>query len=304
MTTSQSLHDRITQIPVLCGLYGLLYRTFLRLRAARAVSQGRDPLLVYQMGKVGSSTVVATLEASGADRLMLHSHFLSKEGRQRLQDVSEETFGSWRALPAHLKRHLMQSAFIAAWVAERRAKGEKLQVICLVRDPVATNVSSFFQDTTVRFSELVEPGSGALADMEDLTKRFFDEYHHELPLTWFDDEMKTVVGLDLLAEDFPIGTGWRIYRRGNTEVLLLRLEDLEKCAEPAFREFLGLDEVVITNENLASDKPRAEAYRKFRAQLSIPEFYLDMIYDSPSTRRFYSEDEVASFRARWAAAKS
>lgn len=305
MTKAQSLHDRITQVPLLCGLYGMLYRGFLHLRARLAGLRGRTPLLVFQMGKVGSSTVVASLEASGVDRLMFHSHFLSSAGRERMKEVSEETFGSWRALPAHLKRHVIQSAFIASWVGQQRAKGGALQVICLVRDPVATNVSSFFQDTTVRFSELVEPGAaGARVDTEALTRQFFDEYHHELPMTWFDDEMREVVGLDLLAEEFPTDVGWKIYREGNVEVLLLRLEDLERTAGPACRELLGVEHMVLVNENLASDKPRADAYRQFRAQLEIPDFYLDMVYESPSTRRFYSDEEIAAFRARWEPAKS
>ena len=77
--TGPTLHDRITQLPVLCSLYCLAYQIFLRLRTWRAGRGGQAPLLVFQMGKVGSSTVLASLEASGANRLLFHAHFLSDE---------------------------------------------------------------------------------------------------------------------------------------------------------------------------------------------------------------------------------
>lgn len=41
---------------------------------------GKTPILVYQMGKVGSSTIVNTLKSSNINNPVYHIHFLSSEG--------------------------------------------------------------------------------------------------------------------------------------------------------------------------------------------------------------------------------
>ncbi|MDY7015276.1 MAG: hypothetical protein SVX43_17095, partial [Cyanobacteriota bacterium] len=40
----------------------------------------KAPLLVYQMGKVGSTTIVESLQRAVPDRFIFHVHFLSHKG--------------------------------------------------------------------------------------------------------------------------------------------------------------------------------------------------------------------------------
>jgi hypothetical protein len=40
---------------------------------------GKPPVLVYQMAKVGSTTVVRSLQQADPERVVLHVHFLSPE---------------------------------------------------------------------------------------------------------------------------------------------------------------------------------------------------------------------------------
>src|SRR3954467_9048640 len=42
-----------------------------------------DPIVIYQMGKVGSKTVERSLSAQTRDRPIFHVHFLTQEGLRR-----------------------------------------------------------------------------------------------------------------------------------------------------------------------------------------------------------------------------
>ncbi len=66
-------------------LRGYAKEAYHRLAIARRLQgvKQREPILVYQMGKVGSSTVVQTLEALGLPNPVLHVHTLDTVHLQR-----------------------------------------------------------------------------------------------------------------------------------------------------------------------------------------------------------------------------
>ena len=66
--------------------------------------------------------------------------------------------------------------------------------------------------------------------------------------------------------------------------------------------FLGRDgPVPVPPRNEASTRAYAAAYRAFTADPSIPDEALDAAYGSRYARAFYSDAEIAAFRARWGA---
>ena len=87
--------------------------------------------------------------------------------------------------------------------------------------------------------------------------------------------------------------------RTNSRVLLVRLEDLDRVAQPAFAEFLGADVGHVVQRNEASDKVYADVYRRFMGLLKMPRQYLDRMYSSRYSRHFYTEREIAKFRSSW-----
>ena len=188
--------------------------------------------------------------------------------------------------------------------------GKSCKVITLVRDPVARKVSSFFQslhihydidfddefksrtlDDTVTelntlFLEKILPGSGT--DQLDTD-----------PTSWFDDQLKAVFDVDVFDTPFPKEDGYCIYEAPKANVLLLRMEDLDRCATVAVKKHLNLDDFELTRANVGEDKEYAALYRKFLDQLKIPASHLDQMYGSRMALHFYSAQELAKFRDRW-----
>ena len=136
--------------------------------------------------------------------------------------------------------------------------------------------------------------------LDELCELFLERYPgHEDPLIFF-ESFARAVGVDVFATPFPRQAGYAVYRSGGVTVLLLRLEDLDRCAREAFQQVFGLETFALVDENVASEKAYRDMYRRVRQQLRLPESYLQKMYESRYATHFYSADEVQQFRARWA----
>jgi hypothetical protein len=140
--------------------------------------------------------------------------------------------------------------------------------------------------------------------VDELMETFLEKYEHDIPLSWFDLQLRPVFGIDVYASSFPKEQGYAIYHARDASVLLLKLESLEKCAGEAVKNFLGVDNFVVTNTNVGEGKEYKDLYRDFIDSIRLPLSYLDRLYDSEAVRHFYSDTELERFRARWSKKKS
>lgn len=265
------------------------------------------PILVFQMGRVGSRTVVESLKAVNLDRRIHHFHYLAPDLVDKLEREREEI---WFDPHASAPKMLWLSRYVHRRV-KRGLDGRKWKIVTLVRDPIARNVSSFFGQIEVeplqsgqkwklkskRYCdfEIVVNGN----DVSELIEIFFECFPHDAPLVYFDREFKDVLNIDLYASRFPTSKGYKIYEEEEADVLLIRLGDLNDCATEAFKEFLNIANLTLVNTNVGSRKDYANFYRAFRDSVVFPAIYLDKMYSSKFAQHFYTEAELEAFRARW-----
>lgn len=276
---------------------------YLDLLASNA--KNRDALLVYQMGKVGSTTIVRSLRSLGLKMAVHHVHMLAREGIERFEAVVRESLGTSCKLTvvqrASLVEHLMRVKHLRRQL-DRTDIHRKWTVVTLVRDPVARNLSSFFEllDLQLNFGLQERLRSTSIDEVLRELFELFDEYpDHELPLVFFDSELKPVFGLDVFATPFPKSKGFKIYRGENVEILLIRLESLDECASNAFQEFLGIEGFKVKKSNLWHEKEYAEVYKRFLDEICLPRSYIEKMYGSKFARHFYSEEEIQAFKSKW-----
>lgn len=295
---------------------GVARRSFLFAKAHYKLSlpdpARTNPVIVYSVGKVGSTSVAATLEEKLPGRSVSHVHWLRSEhlradeahykGRAR-------AYRGTRRMARFLPRYVWLGQHLCNAIATAPA-ATVWDVVTLVRDPVRRNVSAFFQNLEPMFD--FWPGEELKTRSADevaarLVELFLDSYvagnspveHDGDPLTWFDLELKPVFGVDVFARPFPVAQGYEIYSGPNSRLLLVRLEDLDRVAGRAFAEFLGVDVSNVVQRNEASDKVYADVYRRFTKLLKMPRPYLDRMYSSRYSRHFYTPAELAAFRSRW-----
>lgn len=264
----------------------------------------QQPLIVHQMGRVGSFTIVQSLWASGVTRPIYHTHFLTASGIESFESLFKQGYGHWADIPPGQKSHLCQSRFLAKRLNNRAFSRSRYQVITLVRDPIAVNISHFFRNQPLwwraRMNSAHAPEhQGGNVDISGLQERFWQAYPHDWPLNWFDQEMKPIFGIDVFGCAFPKSRGYAIYHGERADVLLLKLEALDGCASQALREFLNLDRLSISKANQAANKSYHKIYRDFLTSIEIPDDYMDIMYTSKYARHFYTDEEITAFRAKW-----
>ena len=276
-------------------------RAYQRLRLGLAFSEERLPVVLLQMGKVGSRTVWRSLLDAELDVPVWHLHYLSDEIIGRLESLYRQTWPEGNAV------HLWRCQFLREKL-DRGLGG--LKIITLTRDPVSRNISSFFE--SCQFQPLERPGAYRVRsvdydfearissdDLRPLTSLFLEQLDHETPLVFFDREFRAVLGIDVYSREFPKSKGYEIYRDRRADVLVIRLEDLANCAGEAMNAFLRLDDFKLINANVGREKDYGPIYEQFKKSVRLPKSYLDEMYGSRYAQHFYTDAEISAFRARW-----
>lgn len=250
------------------------------------------PILIYQMARVGSKTVVESLRRVMPQEQALHHvhqlHDVDRTERElaRVGAVSE----------AHLDYLRRQSA-----LRRRFDAGEptRWNVITLVRDPVARNLSAFFFGLAHDAPHFYESVRRGRVGHEVLLSRFMKDFGHSYALNWFDLQFRPVFGLDVFARPFPREQGYQILEMDRGRALVLRTEDLDRSLRPAIDAFLGWPGCVLVRANVGARSRYASAYGNFLDRVVIPEGYLDEMYDHRLVRHFYAPEEIEGFRQHW-----
>lgn len=257
-----------------------------------------QPVIVHQMGKVASTAIYESLREMNLDSYSIyHTHYLSDLGFQKSKRFYKENYHRIKAIHTAL----VHSFFFRSYLKSNARK--KFKIITLVRDPVAKNVSSFFQNLNYSFDFPLERYRETHS-LEDITEKlrvlFIEEFTgHEVPLTWFDLELKSVFDIDVFEIPFDFEKGYYTYAGTHADVLLLKLESLNDIVETAVKDFLELKSFKLNAKNIGDDKGYAEIYRFFRKNIRLPESYLDRMYSSKYARHFYSPEEIEGFRRKW-----
>jgi hypothetical protein len=279
----------------------MVFRKYAEYR--RDIDLSRPSLVVFQMGKVGSSTVTATLRAGLPSHNVFQIHFLSLEWIKRVEDQYRQASKDHGRM--FVDAHLLTSKFLND-VYNRPEKGwKKWQLISLVREPVARNLSSFFQAFPVYFSKLSLTSDADAVngiDPAELGRTFineFGEYRHSIPTVWFQTHIQPMFGIDVYAHPFESAKGYSIIEGESARLLLIRAEDVDRVFLEAFEVFQGIRLPTLIRSNDAMDKVYAATYRETKRLVELPEEYVDSLYSSQYMRHFYGEEEIRMFRDRW-----
>ncbi|MGF1583383.1 MAG: putative capsular polysaccharide synthesis family protein [Gemmataceae bacterium] len=227
------------------------------------------PVLIYQMGKVASSSIYKSL-VSSYPGIVLRSHHFGP------------TVDDWKV--RHLYRCFERGSL-------------SLKVISLVREPVGRNVSAFFQcferDTGLPYAEFDGPP-------ESLGELFLSHYRHHLPLEWFDQHILHNFGIDVFTTPFP-ERGYETYMAEKVELLVMKAELEDSCKAKILREFLSgnLGEFSLITRNVSRNKDYGQLYQEFRNKVKLPMAYVQRMCDSKYFRHFYDQDVRESLLSQW-----
>ncbi len=242
-----------------------------------------EPIIVYQMGKVASSTIVKTLREAGYTNLFQPHRILAENiaKYEKKADKSNEYY----------IRVDEEGKFIDRYNLVNGAK-----IITLVREPIERNFSAFFQNYKMMTGDEFQ---NSKASTDKMIEKFIHNYPHETPIRWFEDEFNKVLGIDIYDYPFDHKKGYSIIDANGISILAMQSEINDETKNQALQLFLGNSSIHISRANESSKKDYSEAYRKFKKEIVLPASYIEEMYDSNYSKYFYSPEEIEIFRQKW-----
>ena len=128
----------------------------------------QTPILIFQMGKVGSTTVVKSLEKKGILPLF-HIHLLlnSEDTMKFYKSKAYESF----ELKFYLERQIRRGEFLYNKIIVAK---KEVKIISLTREPIGRNISAFFENFEMETGKIYEQSNFTLQELMDI---FINFYH-------------------------------------------------------------------------------------------------------------------------------
>lgn len=257
-------------------------------------------ILVYTMGKVGSSSVYRSLKLLDPSKLngsVYFIHYVNKKLLDRAENHEKERYTK----DYQLYEYLRAGRYLQRQIGKGFDFKKKLKIITGVRDIVSADISGFFhslyRNPSFKYDRIFKEDLDKIS--EELMQLFLKEKSSDRWVKWFNNELKSVMGLDVFATNFPKQKGFQIYRGDFPDTVLYRLEDLEKNLQQIGQEFLGIKNLKLNSINIGNDKEYSEVYKKFMTKIQLPKDYLDQVYSSQLMTHFYTSEEIENFRMKW-----
>lgn len=231
----------------------------------------QDPgILIFQPGKVGSTTIKKSLEKYEVRCVHLHSFRNEEE---------------------NCERALMQCKKVI------QEKCTKVKIITLVREPIERDISVYMHKL----------GNGDNSILRADTKEGIVKWlNHSLDVgpygeefDWFDNELKELTDIDIFQYPFDKEKGYAIISEGKWEILILKLEKLDRN-EVIISKFVGLDNFKLQKENEGSKKEYRYIYTDAIKNLQVPNKIICRYYNCNNRMdHFYTKEEKRSFLKKY-----
>lgn len=264
-----------------------IFQAFVSLKSGWKKYADESTVLVYQMGKVGSTSLEESLPGSIHAHTFYSNFTCEPHARQVLNSWWQRA--QWR-IGEFFKRAAIRSR-------------KKVKIISLVRDPYARNVSMFFQDLPHWLCRHMtrEAGRGVFFDnrsvsMSHLFDAFDNAFDHYYGEAWFDKELFRLTGVDVFSYPFDPQVGHVTIKMGKYEIFIVRLESLS-ASVGALSAFVGYD-VDLRISNDSAEKWYACVYERFLRAHTPPENYVSSLYESKLASHFYSKSELERLKGK------
>ncbi|WP_198658921.1 putative capsular polysaccharide synthesis family protein [Winogradskyella tangerina] len=244
----------------------------------------KDLVLIYQMGKVASSSIYYSLKEKNL--IVYHVHRLNKKYIQEVHESIYKKTGEVESKVVDKRGIRLFNMFI-------KSNKRPVYVISMVRNPIERNISAFFQNKE-HYTRLVN-----YSNTEELIDLFYNIYDHETPLLWFDKEFNQSLNTDIYETAFPKEKKYQILKSNNYNILLLRVDLEDQAKEKIIKEFLGLKQFELKNKNVGAQKNYYSEYKEFKQNIKLEKGYIDKMLNSKFVKFFYTENEIMSFEKEW-----
>ena len=238
-----------------------------------SVSAHKDPVVVFTVGKVGSSSVSDAIDNSDFETLQVH--VLGQRVRERAE---------LRPQVRHLQASLRVLELIEA--------EEAIKFVSLFREPVSRNVSAFFQN----FAKLVG-GDVEQLNVNQVQNLICETVPPHQTQQWIEDELAPVTGVDVSRH--RLFDGPAVAAEAKWPTLLLRSDCTDSMKSAAIGNFLDDPELVVKRDsNVTAAKAGGRLSQQIK-KLGLPANYVDECLSQPFVATTWTPAEIEATRQKW-----
>lgn len=285
----------LTQIAIRSIFYFRIFGWVERLYINSVNFNVRPPVLIYQMGKVGSTSVYKSLKKFAIIHPIFHVHWFSKEGMVRAEKIKAEIRDP--IFDMHLRRcKLLRSKY-------NNGNIKRLKIITLVRDPIDREVSNLFQNIEIFNRHLINHKKQIkINDALKLIRKKIELKLLDVDycINWFDDEFNRALSVDIYDYPFDKEKGYSIIKYKHIDILIIKLEKANSCFKSAIKEFFGIQsEKKLVKANIGDKKRYSNEMKFIKENLRVSPKACESIYSVKYVNHFYSQKEINGFIAKW-----
>jgi putative capsular polysaccharide synthesis protein len=230
------------------------------------------PLLIYTVGRTGSTSLRYSLQKYGVFAIHIQS-------LQPTQINNPRKPRSWK------------------WVSQHIIEAHRpCRIIVSIRDPMGMLTSGFyskirrFGDSSRSLDEYtVDELVGLFRDslIDEQKKKALINWY----LDWFDDDFLPSTGIDIYQFPFPADIGYMRINQGNMDVVVMRAEIGDDQKVAIISNLIERKNFVLERYRTAEQKGVGVHVSEFRSRLILPRAVLDEIYNSRYAQHFLTAEE-------------
>ena len=270
-------------------------------RIYKKAKKFKNSVIIYQMGKVGSSTIMNSLNNLSIDNIQIHSFENYTDPMYPCKN-KKRNWKQYNINFSPLKLNKQIRSFFTIKIYRQlldyyRKKGsKKIKIITLVREPVGREISRFFQniEAITYYNRYILKGEKG-KNLQEMYLKYNNKYS---TVNYFDEEFFKFTGIDVYNYPFDKEKGFSLIEKDNISLLILKLEKLNDLT-PILKSFIGNEKFELEKSNETSNKWHYILYKDFIKNYYPEKEHLDYIYSSKYIKHFYTGDEVEKFRKKW-----
>ncbi|ADH86465.1 Protein of unknown function NKWYS [Desulfurivibrio alkaliphilus AHT 2] len=265
----------------------------------KAVRQGTPLVLIYQYGRVASTSVYASVLAANLDMPVYHVHTLSSARAVEWIDRA-------RRNGRRIDRNFVLGKLLGEVISKigDGSYPKPWKIISIFREPISVFVSLHFLNPKGQFVEVLEKYcEGNKSPVIDYFQTLFDRDDPSgwLLSNWYDEVFGEETGVNVYDHRFDVDQGYQIIKDDRFEILLLRFEDLSNGFKQGAAQLFGLgeDRFNLIHSHLHKNDKYHEIHEYVKNNLKLSRETCNKIYSTKFIKHFYSDDLIDRLTAKW-----
>lgn len=255
-------------------------------------------ILIYQQGRVASTSVYGSIKSLNLHTPIYHVHTLSTARANKQIELL-------RKGRKKIYRHLFIGKYLGR-IIENNSRNAlaNWKIISIFRDPLDIILSLHFLN--IDHSSNHKLRTACLTNKEEVMAYFNQLFEHNNPskwdvCRWFDDVFKNELGVNVYSYDFDVEQGYSIINSENISILLLRFESLEFAYKYGVSELFNLDpaDVNLQHIHIHRNDSYSDIHKYVKQNLKVSKAFYQELYSTKFIKHFYSHSMIKELQQKW-----